>query len=374
MKILSRLLKDKDPDDILLFIDKEYIESQTGLTFKTINQAKKYFLSTGWKEGVDPCTLFSIDFYNRANPDIEAALINPLLHYLKSGYKEGLSPHFLIDTGYYLHKSGLDRSCNVLKHYLTSEIKPSPSPYFNERYYKRVNALSDSGVGLEHFIKSGLQSSTHPLIKSLKLKKSEITMGYAPYNFFEYTGEVLFDPKFYVEKNPDVINHGCLNHFIVCGKNEQRMTNQDVYGSLSERCIHYDALNYDSALEYLMDSVVLKQGDVTEEIDMSVIIVNWNKSLMTIQCVAHLLVASQLNLEIIIVDNGSQADDIESLDCLRNISEVKIIELDVNRFFGEANNIGVEEASSDVICFLNNGITDPLLPKTFPNLVTINLV
>ena len=364
MKILSQLLKDRDLDDILLFIDKEYIEFQTGFVFKTINKAKKYFLSTGWKEGIDPCTLFSVEFYNRNNPDTEGVLTNPLIHYLKYGYKKGLSPHFLIDAGYYLHKSGLGRSCNVLKHYLTSEIKPSPSPYFNERYYKRVNGLSDKDAGLEHFIRNGAKGSTHPLIKRLEIKKSEITMGYTPYNFFEYSGGLFFDPKFYGEKYPDVINHGFLNHFIVCGKNEQRMTNHNVYGALSERCIEYDVLNYDSALEYLMDSLLLKQSavangaviesSVAEEVDMSVVIVNWNKSLMTVQCVAHLLLVSQLNLQIIIVDNGSQADDIKSLDCLRDLAAVSIVGLDVNRFFGEANNIGVEEATSEIICFLNN--------------------
>jgi GT2 family glycosyltransferase len=364
MKILSQLLKDSDFDDILLFIDKEYIEFQTGFVFKTINNAKKYFLSTGWKEGIDPCALFSVEYYNKNNPDTEALLTNPLIHYLKFGYKKGLSPHFLIDAGYYLHKSGLDRSCNVLKHYITSEIKPSPSPYFNERYYKRVNGLSDKDVGLEHFIKNGVEASTHPLIKILEIKKSEITLGYIPYNFFKYSGGLFFDPKFYGEKYPDVINHGFLNHFIVCGKNEQRMTNQNVYGSLSERCIKYDLLNYDSALEYLMDSLLLKQNavakfaviesSVAKEVDMSVVIVNFNKSLMTVQCVAHLLLVSQLNLQIIIVDNGSQTDDIKYLDCLKNLTEVNVVELDVNRFFGEANNIGVEEASAEIICFLNN--------------------
>lgn len=364
MKILSQLIKDRDLDDILLFIDKEYIEFQTGFVFKTINKAKEYFLSTGWKEGIDPCALFSVEFYNRNNPDAEAVLTNPLIHYLKYGYKKGLSPHFLIDAGYYLHKSGLGRSCNVLKHYLTSEIKPSPSPYFNERYYKRINGLSDKDVGLEHFIRNGAKGSTHPLINRLEIQKSETSMGYTPYNFFDYSGGLFFDPKFYGEKYPDVINHGFLNHFIVCGKNEQRMTNQNVYGALSERCIKYDVLNYDSALEYLMDSLLLKQGavansaaiesGVAETVDISIVIVNWNKSLMTVQCVAHLLLLSQLKLQIIIVDNGSQADDIKSLDCLRNIAAVKIIGLDVNRFFGEANNIGVEEASSEIICFLNN--------------------
>lgn len=353
MKALSRFFNDKDLKDILIFIDKEYIESQTGLSFKTANKAKSYYLTTGWKSGIDPCALFSVEFYQKNNPE-EAREINPLIHYLKYGYKQGLSPHFLFDTGYYLHKTGLSRSSNVLKHYITSEDKPSPSPYFNERYYKRINKLNDEVVGLEHFIKKGCASSTHPLIERLEVRSAKKNMGFMPYNFFEYTGDLLFDPEFYLEENPDVIDHGCLNHFSVCGKHEQKITNKNVYGSLSEKSIKYDERYYDTAIESLTDSILLENRHRPEEYDMSVVIVNWNKSRMTIQCVAHLLAVSQLRIEIIVVDNGSRIEDLKLLDCLRHISVIKIIELGVNRYFGEANNIGVEEASSSDICFLNN--------------------
>ena len=45
---------------------------------------------------------FSPDYYLSQNPDVEAAGIDPVMHYLHEGWKEGRNPNKEFDTGYYL--------------------------------------------------------------------------------------------------------------------------------------------------------------------------------------------------------------------------------------------------------------------------------
>jgi len=56
--------------------------------------------------------------------------------------------------------------------------------------------------------------------------------------------------------------------------------------------------------------------------------------------------------EIIVVDNGSELYDKQLLK--QNTSYYKLIELSKNRFFGEGNNIGSENAKGKYLVFLNN--------------------
>jgi hypothetical protein len=43
----------------------------------------------GWKENRNPSPNFNTDNYLAANPDVEAANIDPLLHFLQHGAFEG---------------------------------------------------------------------------------------------------------------------------------------------------------------------------------------------------------------------------------------------------------------------------------------------
>ena len=49
--------------------------------------------------------MFDVDYCLKSNPDVEAAGINPLLHYLGTGTKEGRDPHPLFDSSFYLERN-----------------------------------------------------------------------------------------------------------------------------------------------------------------------------------------------------------------------------------------------------------------------------
>ena len=86
---------------------------------------------------------------------------------------------------------------------------------------------------------------------------------------------------------------------------------------------------------------------------VSILVINWNATQLTLECVRQIWANTEdVTYEIVIADNGSNRSSIAPL---RNFGVgVRLIELGINRFFGEANNIAAEAAAGKYICFLNN--------------------
>jgi GT2 family glycosyltransferase/glycosyltransferase involved in cell wall biosynthesis len=86
---------------------------------------------------------------------------------------------------------------------------------------------------------------------------------------------------------------------------------------------------------------------------VSIIILNWNRSEMTLACVHYVLRHTQGHrFEIIIADNGSSPDEVALLT--QSGLPVRVLALGTNRYFGEANNIAAEQARGEYLFFLNN--------------------
>lgn len=90
--------------------------------------------------------------------------------------------------------------------------------------------------------------------------------------------------------------------------------------------------------------------------DVSLIVLNYNKPAMTLACVDSLWEHTQgYRYEIVLVDNGSAVENFQQLASVQ--TGAHIVRLEVNRFFGEGNNIGFEAARGRYVVFLNNDIT-----------------
>ena len=90
---------------------------------------------------------------------------------------------------------------------------------------------------------------------------------------------------------------------------------------------------------------------------VSIIILNYNKSKITMQCIEEVWKYTVgAKYEIITVDNGSEPGDKKYLKHSEPFynNYYKLIELSRNRFFGEGNNIGSEKAKGEYLLFLNN--------------------
>ena len=89
---------------------------------------------------------------------------------------------------------------------------------------------------------------------------------------------------------------------------------------------------------------------------VSIVIVNLDRAALTLDCVEAVIAHTDRGLyEIIVVDNGSAAAEVEKL--VQASHQFKLVPLDRNMFFGEASNIGAEHGSGDYVLFLNNDVT-----------------
>lgn len=97
---------------------------------------------------------------------------------------------------------------------------------------------------------------------------------------------------------------------------------------------------------------------MSEKKEISIIIVNYNNYLLTQRCIESILSnISNIEYEIIILDNCSQNDSYEKLKqvYLNNIN-ISIIKNNVNVGFGGGNNIAVENSKYDNLLLLNPDI------------------
>lgn len=99
------------------------------------------------------------------------------------------------------------------------------------------------------------------------------------------------------------------------------------------------------------------------DIKLSIIIVSWNTAEITEKCVETINQYLPKS-EIIVVDNGSTDSTVKILSQIKN---VKIIENNANLGFAKANNIGLKEATSEYIVFMNSDIE--LLDSTISDMV-----
>lgn len=87
--------------------------------------------------------------------------------------------------------------------------------------------------------------------------------------------------------------------------------------------------------------------------DVSIIIVNYNTTLLTEQCIRSIMACTQdVAYEIIVVDNASKDRSIEAIT--EQFGEINLILNTENYGFGQANNIAIKQAKGEFIFLLNS--------------------
>jgi GT2 family glycosyltransferase len=87
--------------------------------------------------------------------------------------------------------------------------------------------------------------------------------------------------------------------------------------------------------------------------DISIVIVNYYSTELLKGCLDSIYNYTQgIDFEIIVVDNGSLAGEVENL--IKEYSGIKLIKNESNKGFGAANNQGAELANGKYLLFLNN--------------------
>ncbi|MHA1729440.1 MAG: glycosyltransferase family 2 protein [Promethearchaeota archaeon] len=111
---------------------------------------------------------------------------------------------------------------------------------------------------------------------------------------------------------------------------------------------------------------------------ISIILVNYNNSKDTILCLQHLILQDFKNFEIIVIENGSELEQIDKLE--KKIENIKIssnftgnillYKMGKNLGFSGGNNFGIKRAEGDLIYILNS---DTIFPSNMLSLMYLFL-
>jgi len=96
-------------------------------------------------------------------------------------------------------------------------------------------------------------------------------------------------------------------------------------------------------------------SQIQEKPRIAVVILNWNGYEDTSECIISLQKITYKNYKIIVVDNGSDAEEFNKLK--NNFPKIKVLRSDVNLGFTGGNNLGIKyslEEKVDYILLLNN--------------------
>ena len=153
---------------------------------------------------VNLSALFDAVWYRAQYPDVAAAAMDPLTHYVHNGGRELRQPHPLFDAAWYYQRNPdvAAADMNPLLHYLTHGWHEGrqPHPAFDGERYRRLNP-DVAAAGLEpltHYLTEGWREGRRP--------------------------HALFDPVWYVDTNPDVGATGeePYTHFLIHGWRQGR--------------------------------------------------------------------------------------------------------------------------------------------------------
>jgi glycosyltransferase involved in cell wall biosynthesis/SAM-dependent methyltransferase len=121
-----------------------------------------HYLAYGAAEGRDPHALFATAYYLEQYPDVRGAGLNPLVHYCRYGGREGRRPCQLFDGAFYLaaNPDVAESGMNPLEHFVLFGDREGrdPGPTFSTRLYRlQYPDVARSGVNaLRHYVEYGL--------------------------------------------------------------------------------------------------------------------------------------------------------------------------------------------------------------------------
>jgi len=198
-----------------------------------------HYLESGSHEGRNPNALFDARWYLAKNPDVAAAEQNPLEHYCEWGVTDGRDPSPLFSTNWYLAQNPdvAAAGLNPLVHYLKHGAREGrdPHPLFDTSWYLAQNPEVKGLNPLEHYLRWGChhQRSPHPLFDAqwylaqhgdIAGPKIDPLLHYLDFGNREGRDpHPLFDSSWYLEQNPDLgaeINP--LRHYVEFGGAEGR--------------------------------------------------------------------------------------------------------------------------------------------------------
>ncbi|WP_133255297.1 hypothetical protein [Phenylobacterium kunshanense] len=194
----------------------------------------------GARADVTPLAPFDQAWYLAAHPDVASARQAPLVHYLAVGHAEGRSPSPLFDEAWYRQQNASDIAAtglSGLEHYLrVGAVRgASPHPLFDVGYYlAQAPVLAAGDDPLSHYLREGghLWLSPHPAFDPdfYGTRAGDLSGRPALLHYLDegwrrgLSPHPLVDPAWYRQQYPEVAEADIepLTHFLAFGGFEGR--------------------------------------------------------------------------------------------------------------------------------------------------------
>lgn len=221
-----------------LFDSRWYLATYPDVAAAAVNPLL-HFLFNGAADGRDPNPLFDTKWYLAANPDVAAAQINPLLHYIRTGAAEGRDPNPFFDTRWYLASNPdiAAADASALAHFIRSGAAEgrNPGPLFDTRWYRATYPdVAATGINpLAHYLRFGAREGRLPnplfdpaaVIPSARVQALVEGAGSENTQLDEPVARIrraaMFDESFYRDHNAERLGGASpLKHFLMIGEAE----------------------------------------------------------------------------------------------------------------------------------------------------------
>lgn len=198
-----------------------------------------HFLLNGAADGRDPNPLFDTRWYLAVNSDVAAAGINPLVHFIRAGASEGRDPNPFFDAKWYLASNPdiAATGANALAHFIRSGAAEgrSPGPAFDTRWYRATYPdVAATGINpLAHYLRLGVTEGRlpNPLFDpkgAMPSGRVQALLGVgegASNSRFDAAADrvrqaAMFDEAFYRERAEHLAGASPLRHFLLIGEAE----------------------------------------------------------------------------------------------------------------------------------------------------------
>jgi GT2 family glycosyltransferase/glycosyltransferase involved in cell wall biosynthesis len=288
-----------------LFDTNWYLAQNPDVAAAKVNPLLHY-LRHGAQEGRRPNPLFDSRWYLAQNPDVAAAKVNPLFHYLRHGAQEGREPSPLFDTTWYLAQNpdAATAGTNPLLHCL--QRRTGGGDQLTSVFDASRCVAGHSDVAIQ---------TTNPAIDHLQHRRKE-----------DNEPPLFFHSDWHVARNPELALRGQVDPTVIEAELERLNT-------LAHQC---------AAL----------RGPHDQEPEVSIVIPVYNQLAYTIQAIGAVLSSDpKSSFELLVVDDCSTDATVRSLSRLPWLS---LVLQRRNAGFISSSNLGSKHARGRYLLFLNN--------------------
>lgn len=334
-----------------------------------------HYLASGWREGRDPSPYFSTSFYLANNFDVVLADVEPLQHYILTGAAEARHPNVAFDNSWYrdFYPDVGSSRLTPLQHFLEIGIQEGrwPHPLCDLDWFRCSEACLAGATRLDAFqkiISSFRTARANEFFDSAYYLKQVHdgkidTLG--PFHHFQQHGGggaanpgPNFDVATYLDAYDDVKQFGMnpLTHYLHYGRYAGRTSGNTKTSVASSDIRKVTEQKFKLSLRHFLASGARLTLPTAEmKIDVSIILVLFNKAYFTLRCLESLSVELRefpwLNAEIIVFDNGSTD---ETAEMLERVSGLTLVPSTENLGFLRAVNLAAKKARGRTLLLLNN--------------------